>query len=92
MVKAKRDDGELPAAVPADQTFVVDAETLLPVEPVPAPVVDVPNCTVRTFCSGSLHDPITKAFISCEERVHGTRKLTDAQWAQLIQDFKSAAR
>jgi len=91
MAKAKRDDAEAVEDSSADQTFQVDAETLLPA-PVPALVVDEPNSTVRTFCSGSLHDPIAKAFISCEERVHGTRKLTDAQWAQLFQEFKSAPR
>lgn len=80
MGKAKRDESES-----------AEAEAPAPAELV-TPEVDEPNSTVRTFCSGSLHDPITKAFISCEERVNGTRKLTDAQWAQLFQEFKSAPR
>lgn len=88
MGKAKLD--EMPG-----EAVAVPEEAPAPVPkivPAIAPALDEPNSTVRTFCSGSLHDPITKAFISCEERVHGTRKLTDAQWAQLLQEFKSAPR
>ena len=89
MAKAKIDEATpLWETVPEEEASALAPEIApeLPSE------LDVPNCTVRTFCSGSLHDPITKAFISCEERVYGTRKLTDAQWAQLLQEFKSAPR
>ena len=62
-----------------------------PVE-VPTPPPDVIAVTVRAAFGGRLRDPIVKAFISCEERVHGTRKLAEAEWAQLFSDFTTAAR
>lgn len=78
-----------------DSPLMADAA---PVEQPPAPPasvavsMDVPVCTVRTFARGRFHDPIVQAFVSCEERVHATRKLPESQWLQLLHAFKSAAR
>jgi hypothetical protein len=71
------------------ETELVLAEAVPPVEPAP---VYVPEITVRVFATGGLHDPIMRAFVSCEERVNGTRKLPEAEWDSLYQAFKAAGR
>lgn len=78
---------EIAEAVPAPEAVPL----VLPVE-APTPPPDVPEVTARSHFSGRLRDPVVKAFISCEERAHGTRKLPESEWAQLFSDFLAVAR
>ena len=55
------------------------------------PVVDLPLVTAKTYGAGT-RDPILRAFISGDARVNGTRNLTEAQWAELYGQFRSAPR
>jgi len=60
-------------------------------EPAPAPAAPVePGILVDKFMRGG--GPIEGAFVKCEKRVYGIRKLTRTQWAAEFERFKTQPR
>lgn len=60
-----------------------------------APVlVHARTITAQAFVQtvGKSSDPIGKAFLSCEHRAHGVRKLSESEWKNIYSAFLSAPR
>lgn len=64
-----------------------------PEEPEKTPEPSLPTITVAAFAKRFLkQDPITIAFVSCEGRTNGVRKLSEPEWRELHEQFLSAPR
>ncbi len=88
----KKSDKDFDAPEPVlEEVSKIEAPVEVPNEAPEIPASE-PECTVRAFLPNHRSDPIARAFVSCEEREHGVRKLTLHAWVKLFEDFKAAER